>query len=97
MKLIRMNTPQGVYEFPLQVVADNRANYYKEVDGNDFDRESEIDYVMSDDFEGIDWLLNNMDFEDIPTDVLVKISDTVSVSENDFWTDSDDFEIVDEI
>lgn len=22
MKLIRMNTPQGVYEFPLQVVAD---------------------------------------------------------------------------
>ena len=48
---------------------------------------------MDDDYEGIDWLINNSDWEDWK-DVVLKINDKVNVTDDDFWTSSDGFEIV---
>lgn len=48
---------------------------------------------MKDDFEGIDWLLNNTDWEDWQ-DSATKLNDKVKVTDGDFWCSSDDFEIV---
>ena len=53
----------------------------------------EIDFIMDDDYEGIDWLINNSDWEDWK-DVVLKINDKVNVTDDDFWTSSDGFEIV---
>lgn len=49
---------------------------------------------MEDSFEAIDWLLNNYEWEDW-SDCAVKINDGVFVTEDDFWTSSDGFEIED--
>ena len=99
MKLL--DTPNGQYAIPLRQVAENRADYYViviEVDGNDKDSkeyEEEVEYAMKDDFEAIDWILNNSNWEDWK-DVSVKLNDKFNVTDDDFWTSSDDFEIVEE-
>jgi len=48
---------------------------------------------MNDDFEAIDWLINNYDWEDWSVNA-VKVNDDVNVTDDDFWTSSDDFEII---
>jgi hypothetical protein len=97
MKVIDFNTPKGQFRLPLQKVAEHRADYYAcEVDGhekNSPEWKEEVDWVVEDDFEGIDWLINNTNFEDWENDV-VKISDKILVTDDDFWCSSDDFEIV---
>ncbi len=52
-----------VWHVPLIAVAENRADHY--ASDPDTTRQEEIDYVMADDFEGIDWFANNMNFEDV--------------------------------
>ena len=47
----------------------------------------------NDDFEGIDWILNNSDFEDWKN-VFQRINKEILVLKHDFWTSSDDFEII---
>ncbi len=97
MKVIRFNTPHGQYQIPLLLVAEHRADYYvTEKDGgsrNDKVWQSYVDWVMKDDFEGVDWLINNSNFEDWEK-VAIKVNAKVNVSEDDFWSDSDDFKIV---
>lgn len=97
MKVIKCNTPNGQFQIPLQLVAENRADYYAvEVDGNEKgskEWQEEVDWVMKDDFEGIDWLLNNTNWEDWQ-DSATKLNDKVKVTDEDFWRSSDDFEIV---
>ena len=91
-KFIKFPTPDGWYKVELMYIAENRADYYE----NDSESEawgSEVDFIMDDDFEGIDWLLNNMDFEDIE-DYAIKINSIVDVTTDDFWTSSDDFSII---
>ena len=85
-------TPKGMFKVPLIVVAENRADYYIE-DKNSQDYKANVKFILDDDFEGIDWLLNNMDFDDIK-DKAVKVSDEIKVTDEDFWTSSDDFDIV---
>ena len=68
MKYIEMNTPKGKYRVPLLLIATDRTQYYAENDG--FDKNSdewkdEMDFVMNDDYEGLDWLINNMNLSDI--------------------------------
>ena len=95
-KVIRFNTPNGKYEIPLLKVAENRAQYYADEENFNSDSQEwadEISLVMEDDFEGIDWLINNTNFEDWE-DIAVKINDDEKISGEDFWTSSDDFEIV---
>lgn len=79
MKVILIDTPKGQYHLPLQNVAEHRADFYAVIDDyerNSPDWEREVDWVMKDDYEGIDWLLNNTDWEEWESDV-VKINDDV--------------------
>jgi hypothetical protein len=96
MKSIICNTPRGQYSIPLKVVAEHRADYYAcEVDGYEKDSpewKSEVDFVIHDNFESIDWLLNNTRWEDWEG-IATKINDKVKVTDDDFWTCSDDFMI----
>jgi len=98
MKVIIINTPKGQYQIPLQIVAEERANYYAyEVDGhekNSDEWQEEVDWVMNDNYEAIDWLLNNYEWEDW-SDSAEKINDKINVTDCDFWSSSDDFEIKD--
>lgn len=98
MKYILINAPNGQYTIPLVEVAEHRAKYYAEKDG--FVQHSkewcdEISMVMDDDYEGIDWLVNNTNFEDW-SHVIKQVNNNVLVSEDDFWTSTDDFEIIEE-
>lgn len=96
MKVIVINTPNGQYSLPLLKVAEDRAEYYADNDGFEVDSmewDDEIDFIMEDDFEGIDWLINNTNFEDWEP-VLTKISDEIKTYDEDFWFDSDNFEIL---
>lgn len=61
-KVIRIEENGYVWHVPLMFVAENRADYYAK--DPDTTREEEIEYVMGDDFEGIDWFKNNMNFSD---------------------------------
>lgn len=93
-KLI-IDTPKGQFELPLSVVAEHRTEYFSKHDN--FEKDSnewneEIDFVMNDIYEGIDWLLNNMDWDDVK-DKATKINDTVNVTDEDFWTSSDNIDI----
>jgi len=98
MKVILCSTPTGQYHIPLQNVAEHRADYYVcEVDGNEKGSDEwkeEVEWVMEDKFEGIDWLINNTNWSDW-TDVATKVNDKVKVTDDDFWCSSDGFEIVD--
>jgi enolase len=98
VKVIIINTPRGQYSIPLKPVAEHRADYYAcEVDGEERGSDAwkeEVDWVMKDDFEGIDWLTNNTDWSAWETSA-TKINDKVLVTDDDFWTSSDDFKIVD--
>lgn len=65
MKIIELKFEDGErWEVPLEFVAKHRADYYKSKRKDDFDYQSEIDFVIHDDYEGHNWLQNNMDFED---------------------------------
>lgn len=93
MKVIRFNTPNGQFDLPLRLVAENRANHYT-ISGYSYDRfKEEVDFVMKDDFEGIDWLISKTKFDDWKGKC-VKINNKVKVSEDYFWCDSDDFQII---
>lgn len=92
MKVIRINTPDGQYLLPLKIVAEQRAEIYANKDTAEF--EEEVDFVMDDDFEGIDYILNNTDYEDWEEST-VKLNSEVKVLSEDFWRSSDDLEIID--
>lgn len=91
MKSILINTPTGQYTIPLINVAEDRANNYAEKNTPEWT--SEVDFVMNDDFEGIDWILNNTDWEDWK-EISKKVSNMVYVFTDEFWTSSDDFKII---
>ena len=61
-KVIRIEENGYVWHIPLMFVAESRADYY--ANDPDSNRDEEIEYVMGDDFEGIDWFKNNMNFSD---------------------------------
>lgn len=90
MKNITINAPDGQYYLPVDVVAHDRAIYYSQ--GSDEVYDEEFEFTVNSKYETIDWLLNNMDWEDV-SDQAVKFSEKVLVLEDDFWTNSDDFEI----
>lgn len=92
-KVVIVNSPDGRYVLPVFVVAHDRASYYRgrgEIYADVFNE------TYADNYEIIDWLLGNMDWEDV-SDQATKFSDDVLVLEDDFWTNSDDFEIRDDL
>ena len=96
MKKIICNTPKGQFSIPLQLIAEHRADYYAVVvDGhekNSPEWNSEVRFVMEDDYEAIDWLLNNTDWVEWK-DHATKLNEKVMVTDEDFWRRSDDFTI----
>jgi hypothetical protein len=98
MKVIKCNTPKGQYALPLSNVASHRADYYAQENGLDEESEEykeKFNYIMEDssNYEGIDWLLNNCDWDEFESKA-VKLNDDILVLEGDFFTESDDFEII---
>lgn len=94
-RVVEFSTPWGTYQLPIEIVLEDRTNYYAGIDG--FSKESqeykdEWQWVYDDDFEAIDWLLNNMDWKDVK-DHAIKVDTRINVTEKDFWTSSDDFSI----
>jgi len=70
-KIIKFETETWIYKLDLKYVVDNRATYYANREHWEEKTEEwrkkykeEYDYVMEDDYEWIDWLLNNTDPED---------------------------------
>lgn len=60
-KYIRITMPDGsLWDVPADIVADNRAEYYKE-DGYD----DEFQYAMEDDSILFDWAAGNMNWDDV--------------------------------
>lgn len=66
-KFIQIDDAGFVWEVPLEAVAKHRATYYAAHD-RDTTFQEEFDFVMGDEYEGLDWFHNNMDFEDIEAD-----------------------------
>jgi len=93
MKVIRMQTPDGEYTLPLIKVAEHRADEYADRQLSPSDWKEEVDFVMDDDFEGIDWIVNNTDYEDWE-EKTTKINNVTRVTLDDFWTRTEDFDIV---
>lgn len=61
-------------------IAEDRADYYAKLHqkrGEDFNRDEEIEHIMSDDADAIDWLRNNMNWWECKT-LYVLPSRTVS-------------------
>jgi hypothetical protein len=79
------------FEVPLMAVAKHRANDYA-MDGGFIDGsnewQDEIDLVMNDPFEGLDWIQNNMEWEDV-VDIgeFVNTEDPYNYSEGFFDAD----------
>ena len=99
MKAIKINTPEGQYLLDIRYVAEQRADYYAcEVDGYEKgtpEWSEEYEYTINDSFEAIDWLGNNSDWVDWQ-DKAIPLNKIVKVTVDDFWFDSDNFEMVDE-
>ena len=98
MKVILISTPKGQFYLPVQKVAEHRADFYAcELEGyerNSPEWQDEVNWVVKDDFEAIDWLINNTNWEDWESSA-IKVNDKVQVTDDDFWRSSDGFEIVD--
>lgn len=63
MKVICVWDQGFVWEVPLHVIANHRAQYYTNIDP-DITFQEEFDHVMENDDVGIDWIQSNMDWED---------------------------------
>lgn len=77
-KFIEVEDTGFVWEVPLSAIADHRAKYYAARD-KDTTYQDEFDFVMEDDFEGLDWFFNNMDWSDVAAKAtLVKTPDALA-------------------
>lgn len=70
MKVIEIEDSGFVWNIPLRVIADARAKYYAARD-SDTTYQDEFNYVMEDDYEGLDWFQNNMNFEDVESEAVL--------------------------
>ena len=84
MKVLEIEDEGFVWHVPLMTVAEKRADFYS--DDPDTTREEEIEYVMNDGYEGIDWFRNNMDFADV-SEVAVLVSSPEPKTEPDISAD----------
>ena len=68
-KYIELDFENGQrWHIPLNFIAEHRTRFYAQKDGfsaNSEEWKEEMSFVMDDDFEGIDWLSNNMNWEDV--------------------------------
>ena len=74
-KTIEIDDNGHVWHVPLQFIAEHRANADRD---SDTTFQEEVDFVLDDDYEGIDWMLNNMSFEDYASAAVKVKTPTVS-------------------
>lgn len=74
MKIIELEYDNETWQLPLRFIAEHRANYYKNKGNSNY--QEEVDFVMEDDYEWIDWLTNNMDLNEFEHVVKKIIKDT---------------------
>lgn len=94
MKMIRIESPTHYYDIPLIAVAECRADWYSDSEGfkkHGDEWHQEVDHVMKDSVEGIDWLQNNTNFVDWK-DIAIKTPKTIT--SYDFWFNSENFKII---
>lgn len=72
-KIIEISDSGFIWHVPLEAIATHRAEYYAARD-KDTTFDAEFEFVMGDDFEGLDWFKNNMDFEDIAADARLVVT-----------------------
>lgn len=69
MKKIQIIFPNTeIWEIPVNIIIENRANYYVSIDGFEIGGEewqNEFDEFINDEFEIKDWIRNNMLWEDL--------------------------------
>ena len=94
MKKITFENSSYTFVLSLEKVAENRAKYYA---GRDYEKwtkdyndvyKEEMDYIIDDEYEGIDWLLNNTD----PDDFKWFIQSARKESDNKISNNWNDFE-----
>ncbi|KPN64683.1 hypothetical protein SAMN04488527_1629 [Aliiroseovarius crassostreae] len=61
-KFIEVSDGGYVWHIPLLKVAEHRAAHYAQSEDQ---QQEEVQFVLNDHFEGIDWFQNNMNFEDV--------------------------------
>lgn len=80
-KYLRVTMPDNTrWDVPCEVIAKNRAEYYKE-DGYD----EEFEYTMSNEFELTDWAANNMYWDDVKKYAKQAPDATVEFDFDDGW------------
>jgi NAD-dependent DNA ligase len=97
MKIIKFAVPRGECYIPAHVVAEDRTRYYANIDGYEEgskEWQDEYNYTINDEYECIDWMANNMNFEDFKEHI-VMLNDKVLVTDEDGWENSD--KVMDEI
>jgi len=87
MKVVRLEISDiETWVIPLEFIAKHRADYYKSKSEKDFNYDDEIKFIMNDDYEGIDWLQNNMDYDDFVN--VLKVIRGTNLQDID-WVNSD--------
>jgi hypothetical protein len=91
IKVVELKFEDGEkWQIPLSHIAKHRTDYYKnraiERGKTDFNYEEEYNFVMNDDYEGEDWLKNNMDYDDFKK--AVKIIEPELKSQKD-WANAE--------
>lgn len=61
----RVKMSDGWWSVPAHIIADNRATYYEEKDGEDSSYRNEYDFAIHDEDQLRDWARNNMDWSDV--------------------------------
>lgn len=96
MKYLFIEFSNGeVFKVPAEIVAEDRADYYAELDSDRYDDttyeevfEDEKEHALSDRLELLDWAGNNMDWEDFE-DEAEKVDLDRSISYEDAFTNAD--------
>lgn len=91
MKYLRVKMEDGSeYDIPVNVIAENRAEYYSDEFDNDLQRslkEDTMPLFESDNYKIEDWAANNMNWSDVES-IAVKISNE-SVDFQEGWINGD--------
>ena len=62
----------SIWSIPTRLIAENRNDYYLKVRGeNAADVEAETEKLFADDYEVIDWAVNNMDWSDVADEAVL--------------------------
>ena len=62
----------SIWSIPTRLIAENHNDYYIKVRGeNAADVEAETEKLFADDYEVIDWAVNNMDWSDVADEAVL--------------------------